>query len=338
MPRDDVECEKWYAANMTTLVTGATGLVGNAIVRALQTRGRPVRVLVRDVKKAERTVPAPVEIVRGDVTEADSVRAAMTGVDVVYHAAGLPEQWLKNPGTFERVNVGGTQTMCAEALRAKVKRFVYTSTIDVFRAAPGAEYDESEIDPEPKGTFYERSKQEADRRVVASVELGLPAVFLHPSAVYGPGPAGSPGINDFVDKMRDGKVPGVLPGGMPVVFSDDVGEGHVRAEERAEPGTRFILSERYVTLQEMGQVVADALNVKAPSVLPLWLAKLAATATEGFAILTGKPPLVPKGQLHFLQWGARPNAARARRVLGIEFVKLEDGIRRLVAAHDADGS
>ncbi len=319
---------------MTTLVTGATGLVGNAIVRALLGRGRSVRVLVRDTAKAARVVPEGCDIAKGDVTDPASVRAALRDVEVVYHAAGLPEQWLKHPGTFERVNVGGTQTLCAEALRAKVKRFVYTSTIDVFRADTGANYDESEVDAEPKGTFYERSKQEADRRVVASLELGLPAVFLHPSAVYGPGPAASPGINDFVDKMRDGKVPGVLPGGMPVVFSDDVGEGHVRAEERAEPGARFILSERYVTLEELGQVVATALGVKAPSVLPLWLAKLAASATEGFSLLTGKPPLVPKGQLHFLQWGARPNAARAKQELGLEFVALEDGIRRLVQAHE----
>src|SRR5690606_3033685 len=132
---------------------------------------------------------------------------------------------------------------------------------------------ETRIDPHPKHTTYERSKQAADRVVVRALERGLDAVFLHPAAVYGPGPAGSPGVNDFVTKLRDGKVPAVPPGGMPVVFVDDVGEGHVRAEERADSGARFILSERYVTMKELGRLAAEALGVRPPPAIPYPAAK-----------------------------------------------------------------
>ncbi len=315
---------------MVTLVTGATGLVGNAIVRRLASRGREVRVLARSPDKARAVVPDGCEVVRGDVTDETSVGEAFDGVDVAFHAAGLPEQWLPDEATFERVNVGGTTNMVQAALKAKVRRFVYTSTIDVFRAAPGEEYDESEIDPAPKGTAYERSKQAADRVVVAALGRGLPAVFLHPAAVYGTGPAGSPGLNDFVEKLVNRDAPALLPGGMPVVYSDDVGEAHVRAEEKAEVGARFILAERYVTLRQIAELVNKLRGAPVPRTLPLSLAKLASRATEAWASVSKKPPLIPRGQLEFMQWRARPNAARARAELGIDFLPLPEGIARLL--------
>ncbi|HMR04931.1 MAG TPA: NAD-dependent epimerase/dehydratase family protein [Polyangiaceae bacterium] len=323
---------------MTTLVTGATGLVGNAIVRSLIARKRSVRVLARSVDKAKSVVPEGVEVVAGDVTDPASLRRAFAGAEVAYHAAGLPEQWLPDPRSFDRVNVAGTENVIEAARSLGLRRLVYTSTIDVFKAGTGQEYDESEIDPAPKGTHYERSKQEADRVVVRAEQRGLDVVFLHPAAVYGPGPAGSPGVNDFAHKLLAGEAPALLPGGMPVVFSDDVGEGHVRAEERAESGARFILSERYVTLRELARCVLDAAgsDARLPFVIPLWAARVASRLTEAWARRSGRAPLVPEGQLTFLQWQARPNAARARRELALEFTTLEDGLQRLLTATGSD--
>ncbi|MDX2169363.1 MAG: NAD-dependent epimerase/dehydratase family protein, partial [Deltaproteobacteria bacterium] len=240
------------------LLTGATGLVGGSIARALLAAGRGVRALVRDPQRARRVVPAECELVAGDVTDAASLAPALDGCRVVYHAAGLPEQWLADPTTFERVNVGGTANLIAAALAARVERFVYSSTIDVFAAAPGATYDESVIDPQPKGTAYERSKQAADRLVVAALQRGLPAVFLHPSAVYGPVPAASPGLNDLIARLLRGEIPMLLPGGMPLVYAPDVAAGHLLAEARAAVGARFILSESYHSLADIARAVVAA--------------------------------------------------------------------------------
>src|SRR4051794_31154018 len=146
----------------TVLLTGATGTVGNAIARALVARGRAVRALVRDPARARACLPAEIELVRGDVTDAASVRAAVDGCDTVYHASGLPEQWLPDDATFQRVNVDGTRHLVDAALAARVRSFVYTSTIDVFAMRPGIEFDESQIDAARKATAYERSKQDAD--------------------------------------------------------------------------------------------------------------------------------------------------------------------------------
>ena len=298
------------------LLTGGTGLVGSSIAQALVGAGRPVRALVRSRARGQAALPAAVELVEGDVTDAASLRRAVDGCAVVYHAAGLPEQWFADPAIFQRVNVQGTANMIEAALAAGVARFVYSSTIDIFAAAPGATYDETVIDPRPKGTYYERSKQDADRLVVAALERGLPAVFVHPSAVYGPAPAASPGLNDFIARILRGEIPMLLPGGMPVVYAPDLAVGHLLAE-KAAVGGRYILSESYHSLAEIAAaVVAAAGRGKVPRVMPMGVARAVSAAGEWLSRLTGKPPLIPAGQLCFLQWQARPSSARAQRELG----------------------
>lgn len=302
---------------MHVLVTGGTGIVGHSIARVLLAEGRPVRALVRDPERARRLLPDGCDVVRGDVTDADSVRRALNGCDVVYHAAGLPEQWLPDPVTFARVNVGGTRTMVDAALAAGVRRFVYTSTIDVFAWTPGRPFDESVLDPQPKGTAYERSKQEADRVVVDALGRGLPVVSLHPSGVYGPAPAGSPGLNTLIRDLVAGKIPMLLPGGLPVVYAPDVAAGHVLAERRGAVGGRWILSESTWSLVALARAVCDAAGRgRVPPVMPGWIAHVVAVAGEAVARLIGRPPLIPRGQLHFLESGADPDATRARRDLG----------------------
>jgi dihydroflavonol-4-reductase len=320
------------AAPGLSLVTGATGLVGHNIAAELLRRGRAVRCLVRDVERARAAVPEGAELVAGDVTDAETVRRALAGCTVVYHAAGLPEQWLRDPATFDRVNRGGTEIVGEAALAAGVARFVHTSTIDVFRGAAGEQYDETMLDPEPKGTHYERSKQAADRWVAGAIARGLPAVFVHPAAVYGPGPAASPGTNQLLLDLRAGKIPALLPGGMPLVFARDVGLGHVLAEG-APVGSRYILADRYYSMQDIAAAVRDAAGSKVPRTLPRWLARIVSAVGEALARLTRRPPLLPRGQLHFLLWGAHPSSDLAEKELGWHSTPLTQGLAALFAAH-----
>ncbi|HEY8514058.1 MAG TPA: NAD-dependent epimerase/dehydratase family protein [Candidatus Binatia bacterium] len=317
------------------LVTGATGNVGNAIARALLAEGRAVRALVRDPERARPLLPSACELVRGDVTAPETLAPALRDVEVVFHAAGLPEQWLPDPTTFERVNVGGTENVLRASREAGVARFVYTSTIDVFAWRPGVAFDESILDPQPKHTAYERSKQAADRMVQRAVDEGVHAVFLHPSAVYGTSPTTSPGVNDLLKRLVAGEIPLLLPGTMPIVFADDVARGHLLAE-RAAPGSRYILSESVWTLpdlaREMAAAVRDVLGieVRLPGVLPVWVARGVSIATEALSKITRRPPLLPAGQLEFLLSGATPVADRARRELGWSPCSARDGLRATV--------
>lgn len=317
---------------ITTLVTGGTGLIGFNIIQALLKRNRKVRALVRSFEKGKKLLPSSVELAEGDITNKDSIRKAMAGCDVVYHAAGYPEQWKKNITIFDEVNVKGTQNMIDVALSQKVEKFIYTSTIDVFKGEKGKTFDESIIDDLPKGTAYERSKQMAFQLVLKAMDKGFNAINIHPAGLYGPGPTDSPGINNFIVDLKKRKVPMLLPGGLPLVYSEDIGEGHVLAEEKGIIGESYIFSENYYELPLLAKTILAGLNInkKPPVVMPLPLVELVSKTGECFAKFSGKPPLIPKGQLHFLLWGAVPDSTKAQKELGWKPTPIKEGIIKTI--------
>jgi dihydroflavonol-4-reductase len=268
----------------------------------------------------------------GDVTDAASLRAALEGCDTVYHAAGIPEQWRKDVSDFTRVNVDGTRNVVEAALAARVKRFVYTSTDDALVAAPGVPFDEPVIDTTPGLTPYQRSKRQADRIVTAALDRGLPAVFLHPSGVYGPAPFLTKGLNDLLVQLAKRKVPALLPGGMTLVYSDDVADGHIRAATRAKVGARYILTESYQPLMDIARAVArTASGAKLPRVMPLGIARVISMMGERVAQMTGSPPMIPASLIQFFERDARPTGALARRELGWNPTPFVTGVERSLA-------
>ena len=114
-----------------------------------------------------------------------SLAAAVDGCELVFNAMGMPEQWVKDEGIFDQVNAVGSGALAAAAKRAGVRRFIHTSTHDVFHAENGERFDETMLADYPKGTAYERSKQHAEELVLAERD-GMEVVILNPAGVYGP--------------------------------------------------------------------------------------------------------------------------------------------------------
>lgn len=307
------------------LVTGATGNVGGALVHRLVADGVPVRALVRSPRKAVEILPAGVELVEGDVTIPESLQVAVQGAHTIVHSAGMPEQWARDTDVFDRVNHQGTRHLVDAAMAAGVGCFIHVSTIDVFRWNPGVPFSER-IDPEPKHTFYERSKQAADAYVTQQIAHGLPARFACPAAVFGPAPALTAGANTLLRDLAAGDIPVLLPGGMPLVFNQDVAEGILRLAV-APVGTRAIFSDRYLTLTQIAQAVHRITGTaKVPKVIPKLLAHGVCRGGEFVARRTGKAPLVAKGELTFLESHAVPDATFARQELGWRPTVLEDAL------------
>jgi nucleoside-diphosphate-sugar epimerase len=316
---------------MLTLVTGATGLVGNGIVKALLAKGHSVRALVRDTARAASMLPPGVSLVAGDVTLPESIPAAVQGVDWVFHAAGMPEQWQRDDGIFDRVNRQGTANVLRAALAARVKRAVYTSTIDVFAAPRGGTLVETNVDANPKHTAYERSKQAAEREAEAVRREGLEIVYVNPAAVYGPSPV-PVALNAFMVRLLKGKVPLTPPGGMSVAYVDGVARAHLAAAERGGNGERYIVSDAYHTTAEMAAAIARVGELrKVPPTAPVWLVKTLAYGSAPFARLFRFSPLIAPGELQFLLWQARADSSKARAALGFEPTAFEEGVRRTIA-------
>jgi dihydroflavonol-4-reductase len=316
---------------MKFLVTGATGKLGNAVARRLSERGDDVVALVRDATKARELLPPRVGLARGDVTDAASVRRAATGVDGVFNCMGLFEQWFADPGIFDRVNAEGARNVIAAAREAGARRAVHTSTFDVFHAESGGTVSEHAVADYPKGTPYERSKQRAEELVLEEAGRGIDVVIANPSSVYGPGPWQGTGIDRALRDAIRSRLPGVPPGGMTLVYVDDVAAGHLAAFERGKPGERYLLADGYASMRQILSVaVEEAGRGRVPPMLPVPVARALATVGEAVSRVIRRPPLLGAGQLHFLLWQARADSSRAQGELGVDFTPWEEGIRRTV--------
>ena len=316
---------------MRALVTGATGKIGNAVARMLGERGDEVVALVRDPAKARELLPEGVELARGDVTDPASLRGAAEGIDGAFNCMGLFEQWFADPGVFDRVNAEGARNVVAAAREAGAKRVVHTSTFDVFHAPQGGTVSEAEVADYPKDTAYERSKQLAERLVVEEGERGIEVVIANPSSVYGPGPWQGTGLDRAIRDAIRKRLPAAPPGGMTLVFVDDVAAGHLAAFDRGRPGERYILADGYAEMHQLiSLAVQEAGRGRVPPKLPVGFAKGMARTGEAVSRLIKRPPLLGSGQLTFLLWQARASNEKARTELGVEFTPLQEGVARTV--------
>ena len=318
---------------MQALVTGATGKVGHAIASALLDRGDQVRALVRDPKRAASILPAGSEPVRADITDADSLVAAVEGCELVFNSMGMPEQWVRDEAIFDRVNAVGSQQLAIAAKDAGARRFVHTSTHDVFHADTGERFDETMVADYPKGTAYERSKQHAEELVLAERD-GMEVVVLNPAGVYGPTPSPTPSFeNGIFEPVVRKRLPAVPPGGSGYAYVEGVAAGHLLAADRGADGERYILADGYASFREMAETVREvAGRGRVPPVMPVPIARAVASIGAGVSRVIRRPPLLPKGQLTYILWQARPDSSKAQRELGWRTTPLDEGVRRTLNA------
>ena len=301
-----------------TLVTGGTGFIGSHLVRELAQRGDEVRLLVRE--GSDPTVLEGIEWERatGDVTDRDSVRKAMDGVERLFHVAGTTSMRARDRDRVFEVNVGGTRNVMEEALRAGVVRAVYTSSSSaVGTAEPGGTVDEEEPFTAGKlGIAYVNSKHEAEMVSMRVAAKGLPVVIVNPSFVLGPDDPNPSGTsNALVRRLLLRRLPGYLDGAINVVDVRDVAKGHLLADERGHEGERYLLAGRNFTLQRLFADLSRIAGVPAP---PLrmhgraMLAGLDAMQAVGHAV--PGPDLVRRGALRdaVVDLPERQGAARAR--------------------------
>jgi dihydroflavonol-4-reductase len=316
---------------MRVLVTGATGKVGNAVGRQLVERGDEVVALVRDAEHARARLPAGVELVRGDVTDVPSVHRAVAGIDGVFNCMGLFEQWVLDPGEFDRVNAVGAANVVAAARQAGARRVVHTSTYDVFHAERGGTVRENGLAEYPKGTPYERSKQRAEQLVLAEAAHGIEVVIVNPGGIYGPGPWAEAGFDAMFRDVVLGRLRVVEPGGAALALAEDVAAAHLAAFDRGRAGERYIAANGFATVREMCEAaVAAAGRGRVPRTIPAGVARALAGGGELLARLIRRPPLVASGDLQWLLWQARADASKAERELGVTFTPWPEGIRRTV--------
>jgi farnesol dehydrogenase len=319
---------------MTILVTGGTGFLGKNLVRRLVDDGRAVRVLVRSRKRLEGLPVERLEVAEGDVVDRAAVARAAEGAEQVIHAAALVARWAKDPGAFERVNVGGTRTVLEEAQRAGAQRIVHVSSffaLGCSDAAPGQIGDEAMPRPAATYTEYERTKRLAGEVAEELLGAGAPLVVVYPCVVYGPGELTE--ANIVAGLLRDhlrGKLPGIPGDGAKqwtYAYVHDVVDGIVRALERGAVGGRYVLGGESATADEFFRLFAEVSGKRPPRLhLPYALVGAVGAFEELLARCFGKSPKVTRAEVATYRHHWAFSSARAERELGYAPRTLRAGL------------
>ena len=328
-----------------TLVTGATGFVGSALVRQLLAAGEAVRVLRRPASRLDLLgdAAAHVEHAWGDVTDPESVDRAARGAETVYHVAGAVAFGRRAREKLRAVNVEGTAAVVNAALAAGAGRLVHTSSIAALgRPASGAGVlDETAVWTRSSlNTAYARSKRDAEREVQRGVAEGLDAVIASPALVFGPGRSGE-GTTALAERLAAGRMPlaSVVPGGLAppgataVVDVEDVAAGLRAACARGATGERYVLAAENLTWTDLLAELARALGVEPPAqTAPPWLLAAGGVLGEALAAASRSEPGLTRETARQAAATVRYDGSRAERELGVSYRPFAETARRTARA------
>lgn len=297
------------------LVTGATGFTGGRLARTLAERGMAVRGLVRDASRARALAEAGVELVEADLRDADAVARAVAGCDQVFHVAAAYRSAALKDSDYRDINVGGTVNVVRGCDLAGGVPLVHVSTIGVHGGVNTVPADETS--PFAPGDIYQVTKLEAEQFVHGKLAEGRAGVIVRPAGIYGPGDMRFLKLFKTVAQRRfrmfgSGEVYTHL------VHVDDLVEGMLlaAAEPKAEGGIYILAGERYVTLNELVRLVADAVGVRPPrGRLPYWPLYTAAALCEAVCRPLGIEPPLHRRRAQFFVKNRAFSIERARNDL-----------------------
>jgi dihydroflavonol-4-reductase len=311
------------------LVTGATGHVGNVLVRKLLARGEQVRALVLPGECCDSLSGLAVELVAGSVLDPDALGKAMAGVETVYHLAGVISIIPGAEELMHRVNVEGTRNTAAAALKANVRRMVHTSSVHAFRREPhGVTITEATpLDPDNPAGAYDRTKAAGTLAVLEAIGQGLDAVIVYPTGIIGPYDYRGSEMGQLISSFAARKLHFLVSGAFDFVDVRDVARGMILAAQKGRRGEAYIFSGKRVTLEKLRQITQEIAGIKSPLVMvPFHLALFFSSFTQHFYRLANTIPQYTRYSLQTVVDNSSFSNDKARLELGFAPLPLEKTI------------
>jgi dihydroflavonol-4-reductase len=257
---------------MRILITGATGLLGNNLVRALLKQGHQVVATMRHSSNRAALDGLDVELIHVDLNQQSDVARALEGVDVVVHAAAMIQIGWTKLDASRKVNVEATANI-AQAARRKNIRMIHVSTVDALGAATQNSIgDETKLDPPKPACSYVVTKREAETAIILEVANGLDAVIVNPGFIVGPYDW-KPSSGEMMLLIANHFIFFVPAGGCSVVDVRDVADGIISAIQHGRTGERYILGGENMTYFELWTMMAQVMDRGGPKrAIRNWLA------------------------------------------------------------------
>jgi dihydroflavonol-4-reductase len=315
------------------LVTGASGFIGSAVVRALIEDGCEVRALLEPGREVANLDGLDVERIVGDIRDPLVLDRAVAGVSTVFHLAAVYRFWAADPELFYDVNIGGTLNVVRAMEQAGGGRLVYTSTVGTIGTAHDGHLASEDTPVKFEHLFghYKRSKYLAEHEVLRAGARGLPVVLVHPTFPVGEGDSAPTPTGRTILEFLNGRIPAYVDTALNVVHVDDVARGHVLAASGA-PGRSYVLGGENVSLREMLATLADISGLPAPRVRLSARAVLPIVRTAEWlqGSLLRSEPLLPSEPVRMATTRMEYDDSRARTELGYTSIPAREALRRAV--------
>jgi nucleoside-diphosphate-sugar epimerase len=312
-------------------LTGATGFIGAHVARQLIQADHQVVAVVLSPEKAHDLAKLGAAVHKGDVTDKESMRASMSGVDGVFHIAGWYKIGARDKRAGAQINIQGTRHVLELMRELKVPKGVYTSTLAVNSDTHGTLVDETYRYDGPHLSEYDRTKWAAHKLAEQFIASGLPLVIVMPGLVYGPGDTSS--VRTTLIQYLQRKLP-IIP--RQTAFSwahvDDIARGHILAMEKGAPGERYIIAGPTCTFEDALKLAEQITGVPAPRlrVAPGLLKAM----SELMSVVERVVPVPDDYSAEYLRINAGVtyigDNAKARRELGYNPRPLKEGLAEML--------
>ena len=326
---------------MRSLVTGANGFVGSAVIRCLLTAGHEVRCLIRPGSDQTNLEGLPVEISEGDLRDIASLKSAITNCENLFHVAADYRLWVPDPETMYDINVKGTQELILAAIESDISRIIYTSSV----ATLGINSDGSAADEETPSSLiemtghYKRSKFLAEQVVQhLTNKHKLPLVIVNPSTPIGPRDIRPTPTGRIVLDTLCGRMPAYMNTGLNIAHVDDIAHGHLLAYMHGKFGERYILGGENMNLVQILQIIDEICSKKVKRInIPMPLIFPIAWIMEKIAIVTNTQPRASIDSIRMANKKMFFSSEKATRELGYQYRPSAEAIKDAVTWFQNNG-
>ena len=316
---------------MKTLITGASGFIGSAVMRLLLEADHDVRAIVRPGSDRRNLDGLPVEIFEGDLQDKTSLEDAAKDCNAVFHVAADYRLWIPDPDNMYQTNVAGTRNLMLASAEAGVEKIVYTSSVAVLGlnkdGSPANE--DTPISADDMIGHYKRSKYLAEKEVTKLInENALPAVIVNPSTPLGPRDIKPTPTGNIILETLNDRMPAYVDTGLNIAHVDDVAKGHLLAFEKGKIGERYILGGENLSLQTILGIICELIDKKPPSIkLPHNLVLPIAWCMERWAEISKKEPRATVDEVRMSKKLMYYSSDKAIKELGYETRPAKEAIK-----------